>query len=226
MLVKESIAFQRYKDPKDAIFGKRPDLQIGDFGHDYNGTIVKVEDILTKQEVLEGDYEMFDSLDNYSNSDLFYATVTMKDNPDVPASKGEQGIYPAEFNYKQYWGLNKIERSLVPKSLRETASFQRYKDPKEALGLSSVFHADDLRFYSKDGRDFSAARLLHMPYINKRSSYKDPKNEIIKMFKKTSYLNIELQKNNKWYTMEHVYDDGYRYIEFSGLNFDMTEKLD
>ena len=133
--------------------------------------------------------------------------------------KNNSHLKSSRLNYRY---INKIYNVLV----RETISFQRYKDPKEALGLSSVFHADDLRFYSKDGRDFSAARLLHMPYINKRSSYKDPKNEIIKMFKKTSYLNIELQKNNKWYTMEHVYDDGYRYIEFSGLNFDMTEKLD
>jgi len=236
--IKESISFQRYKDPKDALLGKRPELTIGDFGQDYNGTIVKVEEILTKQQVLEGDYEMFDSLDNYSNSDLFYATVTMKDNPDVPATKGEQGIYPAEYDYKTYWGLYKIERSLVPKSLRETVSFQRYKDPKEALGLKpKTFHADEIRFYKDREQNhlYSSAKVMFSckkMYLEKQGI--DIIKNIIKLFKETSSENIMVEKkrrtdsihNFSLYMLEELYNKGYSYIEFKGLLFDITEKFD
>jgi len=222
MLVKESISFQRYKDPKDALFGNFP-LKIGDEIVDLGNNHSKIIDIILKQDVFKtidgwdnAKYpDIEDFLEKYSDDDFFYVAKT-----DDVTSRGKVVVYPVESKHV-WWNIEKVDESIA---------FQRYKDPKEALGLSAVFHADDLIFYigttTRNSWRISSKQLYQYPYILKGRTYKDPEEEIIKLFKKTGYLNIKTEKNNIWYTMEHLYDDGYRFIEFKGLKFDMTEKLD
>lgn len=88
-------------------------IKIGKLGKDYNGTIVKVLGIMPRDKVVDwfkaNDNELASDIEEHlkvDDSEEYYTTAVEFDNPNVPCEKGELYIYPVNYNYKTYWGID------------------------------------------------------------------------------------------------------------------------
>lgn len=150
MLVRESISFQRYKDPKTALFGLRPGQIVKEaWPNEEYGEGTKVKTIgyylilesgkePGKYISTELGYKMFDKLNiwgEYERYGLKFDLVPAS-NEEIKDIKQAYKKEPEKFKslkkYLTIWGLMDKKTELL-QQLTESIGFQRYRDPKRAL---------------------------------------------------------------------------------------------
>lgn len=121
-------------------------LKKGEFGQDYNDTIVEIIEVgsltsmmaLLKDKDKDAHEEMLNVLedtDNHSEQDSFYLTSVAKDNDSVPLKVGELALYPCEYDYSNYWGIDKTN---FQKALKITDVIGNVKDEEDRITDKNV----------------------------------------------------------------------------------------
>ena len=178
MLVRESISFQRYKDPKTALFGLRPgQIAKEAWPNEEYGEGTKVKTIgyylilESKKESgkyisTELGYKMFDKINIWSEYERYGLKFDL-----VPASNEEiediKQAYKEESEklkslkkYLNIWGFMDKKKELL-QQLTESIAFQRYKDPKTVLfGMRPGTLLVDKKKYDAMGQIFRPLYLV------------------------------------------------------------------
>ena len=148
MLVRESISFQRYKDPKVALFGLRPGQIVKEFWASHSSEedvpatgyylILELGTEPGKYISTELGYGMFNKINIWSEYERYGLKSKL-----VPASDEEIANIKQAYSenpeklkslkkYLNIWGFMDKKKELLHQ-LTESVAFQRYKDPKRAL---------------------------------------------------------------------------------------------
>jgi len=149
MLVRESISFERYKDPKTALFGifrrgqilwKPYTSSISVFylvldGKEYNNKITCTE--LGHLFFNQVDNVFFASNKEYEIQGVYKEKLQLASKEDIKIIKKSYKEDERNFkNLKKYlnvWGNSPEDKKEILKLLTESISFERYRDPKTTL---------------------------------------------------------------------------------------------
>jgi len=176
MLVRETISFQRYKDPKTALFGLRPGQITKElWPNDEQGTrrtigyylILESEKESGNYISTELGYKMFDRLNIWSDYERYglkfkLELVSDEEITEIKeAYKKEPEKLKSLKKYLNIWGFMDKKKELL-QQLTESVAFQRYKDPKTVLfGMRpGTLLVDKIKFTSMGGGEVN--RSLYM----------------------------------------------------------------
>ena len=113
MLVRETISFQKKRDPKETILGKMP-LKIGDIVQDTDGHVYKITNLITKDGIMinpraYNQYTNDEFIDVFDDEDLFYVLeVLIKDDL---WDEGDVSVCPIKDKNNSDWKVYKVADS-------------------------------------------------------------------------------------------------------------------
>jgi len=138
----ESISFERYRDPKEALFGENIKIDTIDYGTPYGSRCLDDNEII----------EFLTNLSNETIKTLYTipSYLVFRDTTDGFNFSNDYNIEDIFGKIVSFKGKRYGIPDVRPK-ITESISFERYRDPKEALGLgfkAAVKEWYDYNFYN------------------------------------------------------------------------------